>query len=68
MVNCPKCGDPLVKRIESKYFCENESCPVIFVQCPHEPARMRVAFTALTGERTIEKIEETIAKSRSHVF
>jgi len=68
MVNCPKCGEPLVKRIKSKYFCENESCPVIFVRCPHEPARMRVAFTALTRERTIGKIEETIAKSRSHVF
>jgi len=68
MVGCPKCGEPLVKRIKSKYFCENESCPVIFVRCPHEPARMRVAFTALTRERTIGKIEETIAKSRSHVF
>jgi ribosomal protein L37AE/L43A len=68
MVNCPKCGEPLVKRIKSKYFCENESCPVIFVRCPHEPARMRVAFAALAREQTIGEIEETIVKSRSHVF
>jgi len=68
MVNCPKCGEPLVKRTKSKYFCENESCPVIFVRCPHEPTRIRVAFKALTRERTIGKIEETTTKSRSHVF
>ena len=68
MVDCPECGEPLVKRIKSKYFCENESCPVIFVRCPHEPARLKVAFTALTREQTIGKIEETVAESRSHVF
>jgi len=68
MVSCPKCGDPLVKRIKSKYFFENESCPVIFVQCPHEPAKMGVAFAASARERTIGKIEEIVAESRSHVF
>jgi hypothetical protein len=68
MVNCPKCGEPLVKRIKSKYFCENESCPVIFVRCPHEPARTRVAFTALTKEQTIGKIEETTARKEATLF
>jgi len=29
---------------------------------------MSVAFTALAREQTIGKIEETIVKSRSHVF
>jgi len=68
MVNCPKCGEPLVKRTKTKYFCDNESCPVIFVRCPHEPDRMSVAFTALAREQTIGKIEEATAKNRSHVF
>lgn len=67
MVNCPTCGEPLVKRTKSKYFCENESCPVIFVRCPHEPFRMRVALTALASEQTVGKIEEAIVKSENHV-
>jgi len=67
MVNCPKCGKPLMKKTKSKYFCENENCPVIFVRRPYEPARTRVAFAALATEQTIEKIEEAATKKRSHI-
>lgn len=57
-----------MKRTKTKYFCENESCPVIFVRCPHEPSRMRVALTSLAREEIIEKIEEISVRDRSHVF
>ena len=68
MVDCPVCRGPLVKRTKTKYFCENGSCPVIFVRCPHEPSRMRVALTSLAREEIIEKIEEISVRNRSHVF
>jgi len=68
MVSCPECGEPLVKGTKSKYFCENESCPVIFVRCPYEPAKMRVAFTALAREEIIGKFEEVNVKNISHIF
>ena len=68
MVNCPKCGEPLVKRTKCKYFCENEACPVIFVRCPHERTRMRVALTALASEQTVGEIEEAAVESGSQAF
>jgi len=68
MVNCPKCGDPLVKRSKRKYHCENESCPVIFVRCPHEPFRRRIAYTSLANEKILEKLEKVTVKNASHVF
>jgi len=69
MVDCPVCGEPLVKDgSKSKYFCENESCSVIFVRCPCDPARMRVAFKAPAMEETIAKIEKITAWKTSHIF
>ncbi|MCK4439640.1 hypothetical protein KAU85_01525 [Candidatus Bathyarchaeota archaeon] len=55
MVNCPKCGKPLVKSAK-KYFCEDESCPVIYVRCPSNPYRMRIAVKALIRQEMIERI------------
>jgi len=68
MANCPQCAKPLVKESKSKYFCKNQSCPVIFVRCPHEPTRMRVALASLTKEGKIREIERATGKKMSHVL
>jgi RNase P subunit RPR2 len=70
LVNCPKCGKPLVKenRSNSRYYCENEDCPVIFVRCPYDPFARRIAVTSLVDEETLEKLEEATVKSNAHVF
>lgn len=68
MVNCPKCTEPLVKGPKGKYVCENESCPVIFVRCPSNPYRTRIAFNALIREEMIERIEKVAVKKISHVY
>ena len=47
MVSCPECGEPMVKGKRSKYFCENENCPIIFVRCPSFPSRTKLASTSL---------------------
>jgi hypothetical protein len=67
MVACPVCGKPLVKRAR-KYFCKSESCSVIFVRCPYELTKMRIAFKALATEEIIAKIEKVIVNKTSHVF
>jgi hypothetical protein len=48
MVNCPVCGKPLEKSLngESKYYCQNMHCIVIFVRRPHKPEKMRIAYTS----------------------
>jgi len=68
MADCPLCGESLVKGPKSKYYCENEGCPVIFVQCPYEPAKRRVAYSSVAGKETIEKIEKLTIKNTSHLF
>ena len=47
-MNCPECGKPLKKEKndESKYYCENESCIVMFVHHPSDPQRARTAYTS----------------------
>jgi len=49
MVECPECGKPLKKGSDgqSRYYCENERCVVVFVRHPFEPNKARIAYTAL---------------------
>jgi len=48
LVSCPDCGEPLVKESnKGKYNCENESCPVIYVEHPFKPGIRRVVRTSL---------------------
>ena len=36
--NCLGCGKPLKKRLSiGRYYCENESCNVVFVKYPNKP-------------------------------
>jgi len=63
MVNCSKCGKPLVKRSsKGRYYCENESCPVIFVQRPYTLAIRRIVYKPSASENTIRKIGKTPAQ------
>ena len=66
-VNCPVCGEYLVKGSESKYNCENESCPVIFVRCPSEPAKKRVAYTSFV-RKEIQKGPESYRNKDKSLF
>jgi hypothetical protein len=47
MVECPKCGEPLVKGGKGKYFCENEQCSVIFVRYPSFPSKTKLVASSL---------------------
>jgi hypothetical protein len=48
MVNCPECGEPLVKDTKSgKYNCENEHCSVIYVKRPYNIALRTVVRSSL---------------------
>jgi len=48
MVNCPECGEPLVKDTKSgKYNCENERCSVIYVKRPYNIALRTVVRSSL---------------------
>jgi len=52
MVNCPECGKPLIKEgHDSTYYCENKSCPVIFVRWPYESSKTRIAYTSFARNR-----------------
>jgi hypothetical protein len=55
MVNCPECGESLKKGSsgESKYYCENNSCGVIFVRYPFESYRTKISYSGLAKRRTI---------------
>jgi hypothetical protein len=45
MARCPECGEPLAKKTtKSKYICENDSCPVIYVRYPNVPALRVVVY------------------------
>jgi len=54
MVDCPECGKLLRKEREgeSKYFCENEQCNVVFVLHPLEPSKTRIAYTGFVRYKT----------------
>jgi ribosomal protein L37AE/L43A len=57
---CPGCGKPLAKKAtKGKYYCENESCKVIFVKYPYNPDIAEIFFKPSTSKKTIEKIEKT---------
>ncbi len=47
MVDCPKCGEPLVKGGKGKYFCENDQCSVIFVRYPSFPSKTKLVASSL---------------------
>ncbi|MFQ6063926.1 MAG: hypothetical protein ACE5L6_00445 [Candidatus Bathyarchaeia archaeon] len=59
IVYCPGCREPLIQERckVSKHFCQNESCPVIFVRYPYDQAKRRVVCALLATERTIEKAQ-----------
>jgi hypothetical protein len=45
MVNCPECGKPLSKpTTKSRYQCQSEDCPVIYVRYPHIPALRAIVY------------------------
>jgi hypothetical protein len=47
MADCPACGKPLKKnKGNSKHYCENSTCSVIFVLHPDKPPLMKVARKA----------------------
>jgi len=56
MVDCPECGKPLRKGTrKGKYFCENDTCSVIFVRRPDKELLMEIvhrskAHSALTPD------------------
>jgi len=63
MVDCPGCGKPLVKRSsKGRHYCETESCPVIFVLRPHNPAIRRIVYKPSASEKAIREIEKTPAQ------
>jgi len=58
MVSCPKCGQPLMKKgRKRRYYCDNESCPVIFVRNPYEPDKRATAYASVAGAKIIEKTQ-----------
>jgi hypothetical protein len=58
----PGCGKPLVKRSsKGRYYCENDGCPVIFVQRPHNVAIRRIIYKPSASENAISRIEKTAA-------
>jgi len=53
MAKCPECGKPLVKRTrKSRYECENEGCPVIYVRYPNMPSLRAVTYESSKKEHT----------------
>jgi len=60
MVNCPGCGNPLVKRSSrGRYYCENDGCPVLFVRYPHNLAIRSIVYEPSTSKDAIKKVEKT---------
>jgi hypothetical protein len=60
MVECPGCGRPLVKKSsKGRYYCENDGCPVIFVQRPNNLAIRRIIYKPSVSENVIRRIEKT---------
>ncbi len=65
VVDCPVCGESLVKGPKSKYYCENKSCPVIFVRCPSEPTKRRVVYTSFARKEIMKKIQKVTVQNKS---
>jgi endogenous inhibitor of DNA gyrase (YacG/DUF329 family) len=60
MVDCPECGKPLKKSTrKAKYFCENSTCSVIFVQHLAEPSLMKITRKAEARSFESERIAAT---------
>ncbi len=60
MVDCPGCGNSLVKKSrKGRYYCETESCPVIFVKRPYNPTIRKIIYKPSAREKAIKKIEQT---------
>lgn len=68
VADCPVCGESLVKGSKSKYCCENESCPVIFVRCSSEPAKRRVSYTSFARKEIMKRIQKVTVKKPSYLF
>jgi hypothetical protein len=62
MADCPGCGKPLAKKsTKGRYYCETESCPVIFIQRPNNPAIRKIIYKPSVSEKAIRKIEQSPA-------
>ena len=60
IVKCPGCGKPLAKKTTSnKYYCETESCPIIFVQRPYNFAIRKIVFKPSANVKVVKQIEQT---------
>jgi hypothetical protein len=61
-VDCPGCGKPLTKKSsKGRYYCENDCCPVIYVQRPYNFAIRKIVYKPSASENAIRKIEKTPA-------
>ena len=68
MAKCQECGKPLVKRTrKGRYECENEGCPVIYVQYPNVPALRVVIYESSKNEVT-HKLAYARAEKTSSEF
>ena len=57
---CPGCKKLLSKKAKKgKYYCETESCKVIFVKYPYNPEIAEIFYKSSTDKKTIMKIEKT---------
>ena len=62
LVKCPGCGKLLAKKSKKgRYYCETESCPVIFVQRPHILDIRKIFYKPTVSEKAMRKIEQTHA-------
>jgi hypothetical protein len=60
IVKCPGCGKPLAKKSsKSRYYCDTEKCPIIFVQRPYNFAIKKIVFKPSANEKEVRKIEQT---------
>jgi hypothetical protein len=60
IIKCPGCGKPLAKKSsKGRYYCETESCPIIFVQRPYNVAIRKIVYKPSASEKVVKKIEQT---------
>ena len=60
MVKCPGCGKPLEKNgSKGRYYCETDSCPIIFVQRPYNFAIRKIVYKPSAKQNEVNRIEET---------
>jgi NAD-dependent DNA ligase len=63
IVSCPGCGKPLAKKSsKGRYYCDNENCPVIFVQRPYNASIRKIFYKPSASEKAIRKIEQNPAQ------